>query len=318
MVIGERRAAATIDGSSTLNLISIEVVEKLQLPTCARTVPYLLHSSYGTLLISHTADIPITFGAHTEVVRCDVSPMPLDSCHVLLGDHWCRKFQVQPCHQVNKISFKWNMKRRALLRAPADKFHEYHLLRKGRTKEFCLFAKYKVIMHGDISVICHFKHDVHHNPCENESHIAKLTESFIKSELCDPTKREVESIHSESKRETNNMSVVDDRTCEDFSTNVIISTSGVVSSDLQVVFEERELDVQQPASFEEVSMVPPYTCEDVSEQSAVFELQPATTKFCESNPLLVNSCDLICTHVTTPCDKLQILDFDHVLLLTHK
>ena len=68
VVIGERRAAATIDGSSTLNLISIEVVEKLQLPTCARTVTYLLHSSYGTLLISHTADIPITIGVHTEVV----------------------------------------------------------------------------------------------------------------------------------------------------------------------------------------------------------------------------------------------------------
>ena len=54
VVIGEQRATATIDGSSTLNLISIEVVEKLQLPTCARTVPYLLHSSYGVLLISHT------------------------------------------------------------------------------------------------------------------------------------------------------------------------------------------------------------------------------------------------------------------------
>ena len=65
------------------------------------------------------------------------------------------------------------------------------------------------------------------------------------------------------------MSVVDDRTCEDISTNVIKSTSGVVSSDLQAVFEERELDVQQPASFEEVSMVPPYTFEDVPEHSAV-------------------------------------------------
>ena len=174
--------------------------------------------------------------------------MPLDSCHVLLGDRWCRKFQVQPCHQVNKISFKWNMKRCALLCAPADKFHEYHLLRKERTKEFCLSAKYKVIMDGHISVICHLKHDVDHNPCENESHIAKLSVSVIKSELCDSTKREDESIHSESMRETDNMSVVDDRTCEDISTNVIISTSGVVSFDLQVVFEERELDVQQLAS----------------------------------------------------------------------
>ena len=63
--IGERCAAATIDISSNLNLISIEVVEKLQLPKCARPKPYLLRSSYGTLLISHTAEVPFTFGEHT-------------------------------------------------------------------------------------------------------------------------------------------------------------------------------------------------------------------------------------------------------------
>jgi hypothetical protein len=36
---------------------------------------------------------------------------------------------------------------------------------------------------------------VHQYPCENESHIAKLSESENKSELCDSTKCEVESIN---------------------------------------------------------------------------------------------------------------------------
>jgi hypothetical protein len=169
--------------------------------------------------------------------------MPLDSCHVLLGDPWCRKFQVQPYRDVNKISFKWNMKRHVLLRASADKFYEYHLLRKERTKEFCLSPKHKVLMDGDIPIICHIDHGVHHNPCENESHIAKLSESVIKSEPCNSTKCEVGSTHFESMREKDNTGTVNDRTCEDISTNVIIYTFGVVPSDLQVAFEERDLDV---------------------------------------------------------------------------
>jgi hypothetical protein len=85
VMIGELCAATTIDKNSTFNLISIEVMEKLHLVTRASKVPYLLHSLYGTLLISHIAEVPLTFRGHTEVVPCGVSPMPLDSCHILLG-----------------------------------------------------------------------------------------------------------------------------------------------------------------------------------------------------------------------------------------
>jgi hypothetical protein len=138
VLIEGRRAAATVDRSSTVNLVSIEVVEKLQLSKCAHATPYLLPSSYGALLISYTAKVPITIGDHTEVVPCGVSPMPLDSCHVLLGHPWCHNFQVQLCEDINKISLKWNMRRRSLMRASAEHFHENHLLRKERTKEFCL------------------------------------------------------------------------------------------------------------------------------------------------------------------------------------
>jgi hypothetical protein len=77
VMIGESCVATTINSNSTINLISIEVVEKFHLTTRARTMTYLLCSSYGTLLISHTANIPVTFGGHTEVVHCGVSPMPL-------------------------------------------------------------------------------------------------------------------------------------------------------------------------------------------------------------------------------------------------
>jgi hypothetical protein len=45
-----------------------------------------------------------------------------------------------------------------------------------------------------------------------------------------------------------NTSVVDDRICEDISTNVTLSTPSVVSCDKQVAFKEREPPILQPAS----------------------------------------------------------------------
>jgi hypothetical protein len=108
VIIGERCAATTIDKNSTVNLISIEVVEKLHLAARASKVPYLLHSSYGTLLISHMAEVPFTFGGHTEVVHFGVSQLPLDSCHIPLGYPWCHNYQVQPCRDVTKVVLQLN------------------------------------------------------------------------------------------------------------------------------------------------------------------------------------------------------------------
>ena len=78
---------------------------------------------------------------------------------------------------------------------------------------------------------------------DNESHIAKLNESVMKSELCDSTTCEVECLDFESMSGQDNMSVVDGRTCEDVSTNLIISTSSAVSCVVQVAFEERDPSV---------------------------------------------------------------------------
>jgi len=43
---------------------------------------------------------------------------------------------------------------------------------------------------------------VHQTPCENESHIAKLSASENKSKMSDPTKCDIKSIHNESERHT--------------------------------------------------------------------------------------------------------------------
>ena len=113
-IICGRVAAVTIERFSSINLVSIEVVEKLQLSTCYLSEPYFLASAYGALQISHQAEVPITIGPHTEVVVCDISPVALDSCHIMLGATWWRQFKASCPRGVDGLSIIWNMRKRYL------------------------------------------------------------------------------------------------------------------------------------------------------------------------------------------------------------
>jgi hypothetical protein len=65
--------------------------------------------------------------------------------------------------------------------------------------------------------------------------------------------------------------------------------------------------------------VPTSSKEHVIEIGTNLEPQPvAMNNLCESTPLLVSSSDLSCTNISVPCDNLHILNFDHVVVLTHK
>jgi hypothetical protein len=77
---------------------------------------------------------------------------------------------------------------------------------------------------------------LHQNPCEIESHIAKLSAKKSKSELCDSTKCEIESIHNECEGHTpHKKTKLDYKMCEDiYDYNPLIPTSCVVSQSVQV------------------------------------------------------------------------------------
>jgi hypothetical protein len=181
------------------------------------------------------------------------------------------------------------------------------------------------MMDGGIPIICHLDHGVLHNPCENESQITKLSESVIKSEMCDSTKHEVERIHFESTSKNENTIIIDDRICEDISTNITISTPSVVSCDMQVAFEEREPPILQPTSpvcalsLKEDVPVPTSSEEHVIEIGTDLELEPAAMdNLWESTTFLATPCDLSCTTISAPCDNLLNSHFNHVVVLTHK
>ena len=94
---------------------------------------------------------------------------------------------------------------------------------------------YAYVASQDVEVI------VHQNPCENESHIAKLRESENKSELCDSTHYEVENIKNASVRDTPQKNrELECKSCEDiFKTNILIFTSSVVFPNVQVCNENK-------------------------------------------------------------------------------
>jgi hypothetical protein len=112
-------------------------------------------------------------------------------------------------------------------------------------------------------------------------------------------------------RENENTRVVDNRICEDISTNVTMSTPSVVSCDMPIAFEEREPPILQPASpvcalsLEEDVPMPTSSEEHVNQIGTDLELQPASMdNRCEFIPLLVTSWDLSCTTILAPCDIL--------------
>jgi hypothetical protein len=92
------------------------------------------------------------------------------------------------------------------------------------------YDTYAYVASQDVEVI------VHQNLCENEGHRAKLKASETKSELCDSTHCDLESINNANVRNTPHSNREFKCTsCEDtFETNILISTTSVFFPNMQV------------------------------------------------------------------------------------
>ena len=77
-----------IDGGSTDNLVSTEVIEKLKFPKTKHPIPYKLSwlQNGHQLLVSEQCEIDLQIGKYKDRVLCDV--MSMDVCHILLGRPW--------------------------------------------------------------------------------------------------------------------------------------------------------------------------------------------------------------------------------------
>lgn len=85
-----------IDSSSTNNLVSLEMVEKLGLEKLVHPTPYKvswLHKRHQ-VLVNEQCNIQFKIGIYQDELICNVIPM--DAFHVLLGRTW--QFEKRQIH----------------------------------------------------------------------------------------------------------------------------------------------------------------------------------------------------------------------------
>jgi hypothetical protein len=84
----DRKCKVIVDSGSTDNLVSTEMVEKLELETTDHPSPYKVSWLQKGHQVSVTKQCLVEFkiGGYNDKVLCDVIPM--DVCHLLLGRPW--------------------------------------------------------------------------------------------------------------------------------------------------------------------------------------------------------------------------------------
>jgi hypothetical protein len=92
-----------IDSGSTDNLVSTEMVEKLELKTTAHPKPYKVSwlQKGHQVTITKQCLVEIKIGGYKDEILCDVIPM--DICHILLGRPW--QFDRNVIHDGRKNTY---------------------------------------------------------------------------------------------------------------------------------------------------------------------------------------------------------------------
>lgn len=91
----------TIDHDGSINAVGIDMVEKLELSTTPHPRPYSLRRCRDKLDITRQTMVLFSIGKFSSEVLCDVIPVPLVSCHVLLGELWYKEKGAKYDHRAN-------------------------------------------------------------------------------------------------------------------------------------------------------------------------------------------------------------------------
>jgi hypothetical protein len=133
-VVKERAIRIIIDGGSCNNLASIDMVEKLALPTRQRPHPYYIQwfESSRKLKVTRTARVHFTIGTYSDFVDCDVVPM--QACSLLLGRPW--QFDRESVHngKTNQYSLTHAGKKIGLKPMTPEQILKDDLARASRLK----------------------------------------------------------------------------------------------------------------------------------------------------------------------------------------
>jgi hypothetical protein len=92
-----------IDSGNTDNLVSTEMVEKMDLETNAHLTSYKvswLHKGHQ-VMVRRQCKVKFNIGGYRDEIMCDVIPM--DVCHVFLGRLW--KYDINVTHDGRKNTY---------------------------------------------------------------------------------------------------------------------------------------------------------------------------------------------------------------------
>jgi hypothetical protein len=99
----DRVCKVIIDSGSTDNLVSTEMVEKLELETTAHPKPYKVSwlQKGHQVMVTKQCLVEFKIGGYRDEILCDVIPM--DVCHILLGRPW--QFDRNVIHDGRKNTY---------------------------------------------------------------------------------------------------------------------------------------------------------------------------------------------------------------------
>jgi hypothetical protein len=99
----DRVCKVIVDNGSTDNLVSIEMVEKMELETIEHPSPYRVSWLQKGHQVNVTKQCLVEFkiGGYKDEILCDVIPM--DVCHILLGRPW--KYDRNVIHDGRKNTY---------------------------------------------------------------------------------------------------------------------------------------------------------------------------------------------------------------------
>jgi hypothetical protein len=95
-IIKDRRARVIIDGGCCNNLVSLDLVKKLSLPTRPRPHPHHIQwfNDTNKVKVTQTVRMHFSISRYSDYVDCDVVPM--EACSLLLGRPW--EYDNDACH----------------------------------------------------------------------------------------------------------------------------------------------------------------------------------------------------------------------------
>ena len=111
-----------IDSGSTDNLVSTEMVEKLELKITRHLRPYKVSwlQKGHQVMITKQCLVEIKIGGYKDEIQCDVIPM--DVCHILLGRPW--QFDRNVIHDGRKNTYTLEKNGRTHMLLPMEEKRE--------------------------------------------------------------------------------------------------------------------------------------------------------------------------------------------------